>query len=281
MFKRIVVPTDGSAAAWRAVVFADRFARQCDAELELLHVATDPDAARLVERQLRHQVTAESIPSEPLSISVVPRRDTVARTIVAHVESSAGATLAMSSHGRGRSAVLTGSVAAEVLMEFSRPAILVGPEARTAPPVGGELVIAVDGSAVSENVIRVAAAWATELRALPWIVSVVPERPPCGDTFATSYAARAARRLRAMTGRPAEFELLHDRDAAQAVADFAASIDAELIVAGTHGRAGLGRLAHGSVASALVRKARCPVVLTHPPLASRPGEAALPAVVDL
>jgi nucleotide-binding universal stress UspA family protein len=68
-----------------------------------------------------------------------------------------------------------------------------------------------------------------------------------------------------MTGRPVEFETLHSRHPANAIAEFAESINASLIVASTHGRTGLARLAHGSVAAALVRHARCPVVLMRPP----------------
>ena len=45
----------------------------------------------------------------------------------------------------------------------------------------------------------------------------------------------------------------------------------DLIVMGTHGRSGLGRLLMGSVTEAVMRKAPCPVVTVKPPLPSGRG----------
>jgi nucleotide-binding universal stress UspA family protein len=48
---------------------------------------------------------------------------------------------------------------------------------------------------------------------------------------------------------------------AQELVELANLLDADLVVVGTHGRTGLGRLLVGSVAEALVKKARCPVLV--------------------
>ncbi len=54
-------------------------------------------------------------------------------------------------------------------------------------------------------------------------------------------------------------------DPATAIAQAAEREGADLIVMGTHGRTGLTRLLMGSVAEAVVRKARCPVLtVKHP-----------------
>lgn len=74
-----------------------------------------------------------------------------------------------------------------------------------------------------------------------------------------------------MSGLPVECELIYGQHPAQAIADFAASIDASLILAGTHCRTGLARLAHGSIASALVRHAPSQVVLMRPPSLPSPS----------
>ena len=58
-------------------------------------------------------------------------------------------------------------------------------------------------------------------------------------------------------------------------ADFAERIDASLIVASTHGRTGLARLALGSVATEIVRHAPCPVVLSRPPTLLRESPGAV------
>ena len=63
---------------------------------------------------------------------------------------------------------------------------------------------------------------------------------------------------------------LAEGDAAPAILRAAKDVGADLIVMGTHGRTGLGRLLMGSVAEQVVRKATCPVLTVKCP----PKEAA-------
>lgn len=63
---------------------------------------------------------------------------------------------------------------------------------------------------------------------------------------------------------PFEHKLLVG-DPATAIVEEADNENADLIVIGTHGRTGLTRLLMGSVAEAIVRRAKCPVlVVKHP-----------------
>jgi nucleotide-binding universal stress UspA family protein len=56
---------------------------------------------------------------------------------------------------------------------------------------------------------------------------------------------------------------------------FAREVPADLVVMGTHGRTGLGRVLMGSVAEQVVRKAPCPVLtVTAPFPAAAPGVTA-------
>jgi len=50
-----------------------------------------------------------------------------------------------------------------------------------------------------------------------------------------------------------------------AIVDFAREVGADLIVIGSHGRTGLGRVLMGSVAEHVVRKAGCPVLTVKTP----------------
>jgi nucleotide-binding universal stress UspA family protein len=71
---------------------------------------------------------------------------------------------------------------------------------------------------------------------------------------------------------------LEDGDPAAVILRVALTTPCDLIVMGTHGRTGLGRLLMGSVAEEVVRKAPCPVLTLKVPLAAgRP--AAEPAFV--
>jgi universal stress protein A len=54
-------------------------------------------------------------------------------------------------------------------------------------------------------------------------------------------------------------------DPAEAVVQTAATEGADLIVMGTHGRSGISRLLMGSVAEAVVRKSKCPVLSVRQP----------------
>jgi nucleotide-binding universal stress UspA family protein len=64
---------------------------------------------------------------------------------------------------------------------------------------------------------------------------------------------------------------LAEGDAATEILRAAGQVKCDLIVMGTHGRTGLGRLLMGSVAEQVVRKAPCPVVTVKFPLpATRP-----------
>src|SRR5438874_710425 len=63
---------------------------------------------------------------------------------------------------------------------------------------------------------------------------------------------------------PYEHKLLVG-DPATAIVEAAETVGADFIVMGTHGRTGLTRLLMGSVAEAIVRKAKCPVLtVKHP-----------------
>lgn len=58
---------------------------------------------------------------------------------------------------------------------------------------------------------------------------------------------------------------VREGDPAEEILDYAAEIDADVIVAGTHGRSGVERRLIGSVAERLVRHAACPVMTVRLP----------------
>jgi nucleotide-binding universal stress UspA family protein len=73
--------------------------------------------------------------------------------------------------------------------------------------------------------------------------------------------------------RPADEHIAYEHffmvgEAADEIFRLAAEKQVDIIVMGTHGRRGLGRLLMGSVAEQVVRKAACPVVTIKTPLAA-------------
>ncbi len=74
-------------------------------------------------------------------------------------------------------------------------------------------------------------------------------------------------RLRALAGTRAEAECrVEIGDPANVTVEVARELGSDLIVLGTHGRTGLGRLLLGSVAEQVVRKAPCPVITVKMPV---------------
>lgn len=74
-------------------------------------------------------------------------------------------------------------------------------------------------------------------------------------------------RYRALVDAPSGLKVrAHCRAEAPAheIAQFAADLEADLVVVGTHGRRGIARLLLGSVAEAVVRLAPCPVLVVRP-----------------
>ena len=96
---------------------------------------------------------------------------------------------------------------------------------------------------------------------------VVPLEP---DSFLEEARDRLAHVAIPGANIPAE-RRLEEGDAANTILRVAGEIHADLIVMGTHGRTGLGRLLMGSVAEQVVRKSTCPVLTVKTPiLASAP-----------
>lgn len=266
MFRTIVVPVDGSAPARRALDFGAAIAAETAAELEVVTVVgdvRDRDAA-LGELTL---IAGELAAQPRCTVLVADADGGVAPAIAAHVEATPGAMLVMSTHGRGRSAAVLGSVADELLELTFGPLIAVGPRASRPRPLGGRVVIPTDGSELADLAIPLGGAWGIALGATPWLVhALAPSAPDPGTwDLEQSSVMHRARELSRSTGRPVEYEVLHAGDPAWAIVDFADSVDASLIVMSTHGRSGVRRLALGSVASDVVRRAHCPVVLHRPP----------------
>jgi nucleotide-binding universal stress UspA family protein len=83
----------------------------------------------------------------------------------------------------------------------------------------------------------------------------------------------AKRRLSQM--KPAAIPVEHrvaEGDPAEMILRVAEEIHADLIVMGTHGRTGLGRLLMGSVAEQVVRRAPCPVLTMKAPFPAEQAE---------
>ncbi len=265
MVQHLIVPVDGSDASWRAADVAMVLARRCTTNVDIVEVVVAPDELPGVEQRLTERLGEHDTSGVDVRTKVIVAAESVAAGIAAEVEAHPEVTVVMASHGRGRSAALLGSVAEELLQLVFGPVLIVGPHCEV-QGFDGPVIVTVDGSTASESVLPLAAAWGIELQTEPWIVEVAePDLALSGDIDEAAYPARLARRLTAESGHPVQFEVLHGHNVHDEIADFAESLHASMIIASTHGRTGMNRLVTGSTAAAIVRHARCPVLLLRPP----------------
>ena len=176
------------------------------------------------------------------------------------VHRTQGTVVCMVTHARsGVGEIVLGSVAEDLLRKTDTPALLVGPKVVDPPDLARSVVVAVDGSPLSEAAIPLGASWAERLGAPLEIVTVLeptldPDIFSSGDARQSGYLEGLVERWHAdswevLQGRPADAIARHAADRAG------------LLVASTHGRSGLSRLFMGSVAVRIVHQAPCPVLV--------------------
>jgi nucleotide-binding universal stress UspA family protein len=270
MIKQYIVPIDHSPESWSAFDVALSFATRAGSQVHLVHVASEPLDGRQAKAQLQLEIQQRGPFDVEVTSDVRLAIGTVAAELEAVMTLHPGAVVVMSSHGKGRSAAIVGSITEDILQRTFGPIVLVGPQAKSSD-FTGPIIVTVDGSKESEVALPLAAAWAIELGTTPLIVNVADPTTTASssnnDVLDTAYPSRLADGLRSFSGNPVEFDELHDKHPDRAVVDYAMRHEASLIVASSHGRSGLSRLTMGSITASFVRNATCPVVvirLPHP-----------------
>lgn len=267
MYDRIFVPLDGSSHAARAIGVAALVAEQLDAVVHLLSVVPE-SAMSDMEEAVRSQAHAAGL--EAPVITIEPSSAPVVERLLAMMREYPDALLCLSTTGRSHTGQLLGSVAEQLLGVVTGPFLLVGPECLpgvTTPE--HTLIVPVDGSDVSEEVLPVAEGWASAMNCPVEVVEVIsPEqaREVAGNTdiVETALVHRVADRLTKSLDTQVDWETLHGDKSADAIVQRARELGAGAIAMTTHGRTGLARLVMGSTAMAVVHEAPCPVLVHRP-----------------
>jgi nucleotide-binding universal stress UspA family protein len=294
--KRILCATDLSAASTPAWAFAQRLAAATKVDLVLVHAvplipppiegSVAPGTyERVVEEGRTRALSAcdelaESARTRGLAVTVHLAEGPAGPRILDAAERESADLVVLGTHGRtGLNRLLAGSVAEHVVQLSGRPVITVRPLPTPASlpdrPVA-RILYATDFSPASRRAWPWAHAIAertgAEVDVLHVLLEVVPDRH-----LDPAFLAQAAERIRRDAQESAEsllgsWGLPRDRVRvhfthgveADAIAHWAASAGADLIVMGTHGRTGLLRLALGSVARRILHTAPCPVLTVGP-----------------
>ncbi len=290
MYQRILVAIDGSDTSHLALDRTIRLVKTLNARMCIVHgldmvtldVTSEADRERAVAAAFQAgQEALRSATAVARDAGLDPETrllevDVMGRgrlpELIAQAATGWNADLiVVGTHGRrGIGNLLLGSVAEGIMRISPVPVLIVRSAAGTAgspekeTPMFRNILVAVDGSSISDLALHEVLPFARHLQASLRVVHVGTARADrtadAGDGILGRAAADAGQ-----AGVPIETRFLEAAAQSRAIADAisteAAAWPAELVVVGTHGRSGLSRLLLGSVAEAVVRTAKTPVLL--------------------
>ena len=301
MYKVIMVPTDGSGFDREAIRVALRIAERSDAKVRLVRVlatgsffgmaaaaegtAVAVDLVRSErDRALSelYALAAECRATSKADISVDLHAGPVNDVLQGYARRNDVDLIVISTHGRsGISRLSLGSVTDSLIRHTTIPVLVVKPSTSYLNPQLSEvfkrIVVPLDGSELAEQilprVLTLANLEEAEITLLNVLVpqsysqkEIVDPNLPWWDkdiSVAQSYLFRIAGNLR-RAGVPVTTDIVISENVAGAIGDFASREKADLIAIATHGRGGLNRMLHGSVADAVMHSTRISMLVFKP-----------------
>lgn len=310
MYNTIMVPTDCSGFDREAIRVALRLAERSDATVHLVRVlstgaffgvgavsegAVVPDAFRHARDSALSELyalAAECRTTTSAEVRTALEQGPVPDTLAGYANRHDVDLIVISSHGRsGISRLSLGSVTDSLIRHTTIPVLVVKASASYLNPHAAEafrrIVVPLDGSTLAEQIIpRIAVLATLESAELTLLFVLKPHSnaPQSGgdgelpwweeDIAATqTYLFRIAGNLR-RRGFPVSTDIVIGENIAEEIAGYASRERADLIGIATHGRGGLSRVLHGSVADALMRTARTSTLVLHPEMPAGQMEAA-------
>lgn len=265
MLEHIIVPLDGSNDSARGLAVGRAVAAAAGGIPITVVGYALPSWLPSLRAELHDAVAGTDDGAQVEVVTEVPTRP-MGEALAAMAAERADALVVMSTHGRGRSEALVGSVASSLLRHSTRPVLLVGPDCETARfRPDGLVTVTIDGTRTSEAILDSAECWAQRFGSDVELVSVLDpttDRAP-HDGYETAALARLRREFRDPSVEVG-FEVLHDARPAKAIVARAEDTKSAIVAMATHGAEGLARITTGSVTSAVTRHAPCPVLVVRP-----------------
>jgi nucleotide-binding universal stress UspA family protein len=266
MYANVTIPVDPYASDWAGASVAGSIAQRLGAPLELVTVASEHDASDA-------QSALESFASriESATTCRVLIADRVGDALLGDALSRADTLWCVQTHAKTAVVeAVVGSVSEELARDVGLPVVLIGPNVEQRSFDGGVILVTVDGTMISEEILPVATDLARALRLGMRVVHVIDstEVPDGHIAEESGYVRRLAKEWSG-NGLDWDFDVLHGKHAESAVADYVESHgEVVLVAAATNGVPADARVAYPSTVFRMVRKAACPVVVLHP----RPAE---------
>jgi len=296
MFKRLLVPLDGSHLAEAALPAAAYLAQNLGMSVTLVHII-EHNAPHAVHGE-RHLTNAEEAhtyldevarrafpPTIPVERHVHTTEVTdVPRGIVDHVHELAPDLIVMCTHGEGGlHDLLFGSIAQRVVSHGTIPVLLIQPEDRVElqPFACHNLLVPLDGLGVHDEGLKVATELAKGCSAEMYLLVVIPTMGTLSgnqaatgrllpgatrailemacieaDTYLSDRVARLQRE-----GLTVKAELKRGDPADMVFETSEGDTVVDMIVLGTHGTAGFDAFYSGAIAPKIVSRSRVPLLL--------------------
>ncbi len=294
MFKRLLVPLDGSRLAEAVLPAAQTFAGCFGATLILFH-ALEQGARPTVhgERHLQIESEAQTYladlaarvrrPDLAVETNVHPVKEAdVTRSIIQHIAELNADLIVLAEHGSsGLRNMFVGNIAQQVVQHATTPLLFIRPQMENAPAfVCREILVPLDSTSIHEPALPVAAAVARACGASLHLMTVVStpgtlsaERAgtalllpttmaavlDLAERSAMEYLQKTTVRLQA-DGLTATASVVRG-DTAPAILENAERVKADLIVLATHGRANIDAFWSGSITPKVMARSDVPVLL--------------------
>jgi nucleotide-binding universal stress UspA family protein len=277
--RTVMVPLDGSPLAERALAPAAWLAGRLHAELHVVVADVARDERWWFERYLEH-----CLADHPGTTAHRTDDQDIARAVRDMAEGVGPSVVCAATHGRGRTAGLTGSTFLSFVRSRSAPVVAVGPSATIPVGKGLPVVVCVDGTPASEAAVAPAAAWARRLGLHLTVLTVgsigvhpigpdvTTGRSAFGPTDPDAYVDAILHRPE-LAGLSVDFEVLWDLTSPhKAILQRLHRRPASLVAVASHARTGISRLVLGSEAAGIVHGSPVPVLVhptLHPPVEPR------------
>jgi nucleotide-binding universal stress UspA family protein len=267
----ILVPLDGSKNAEEAIPAAAAIARRLGVAVRMIHVV-DPDALRSPvdldrAREIFHSYV-DGLAQRTLAGLSWSCEVSGGNAAEAVVEASEDASMVvLATHGRsGLHATMIGSVADKIVRGAVRPTLAI-PLGHATDPLGGTVLVAMDGSEVAEAGLVEGRRLAGLAGAKVALVRAYNVPPPVGVEFVaypvdlSSTMKEATETYLAKTALTSETTYAVFGTAIDAIVSTAERVRASLVVMTSHGKGFAQRLALGSTTDRALHTLKCPVLV--------------------
>jgi len=291
MFKRILVPLDGSELGELVLPYVGEMGRRLDSEVVLLHFCT-PDLERfdhVHQVYLQHiaQIVKKRTKGTVKTVALAGRAN---RIIVDYaVKEDIGLIVGISRSESDTSKWAIGSTADKVIRETSKPVLIIsaeGPTVKSESNILNKVLVSLDGSRASEAILPYVRNFTKGIRENAetevTLLRVLPpsHHVPVGEAVVTvpytdvelSQLKEQAESYLEGIGKELEQDgitvhcdaVVRSVSTADQILDFATSKNVNLIAMSTHGRTGISRLFLGTTTDRVLHSVKIPILLIKP-----------------